>query len=68
MDSKTAMIKSDFIKPNLRCDDQKYEFIIILDRSSSMDGDKIVLAKQALHVRIKIRQFLLQSVDKYFKN
>ncbi|XP_021966511.1 von Willebrand factor A domain-containing protein 5A [Folsomia candida] len=55
MDSKTAMIKSDFIKPNLRCDDQKYEFIIILDRSSSMDGDKIVLAKQALH-------FALQSL------
>jgi len=44
------IVKNEFLRPTLKLDDQKYEFIFLLDISGSMNGSKILLAKQALNV------------------
>ncbi|CAG7837496.1 unnamed protein product [Allacma fusca] len=43
-----AIERRNFLAPSLKFDDQKFEFIFVLDRSGSMKGDKIVLASRAL--------------------
>jgi len=40
--------KNPFLLPTLKLDDQKYEFIFLMDVSGSMNGTPLELAKQAL--------------------
>ena len=44
------IVKNEFLRPTLKLDDQKFEFIFLLDHSGSMSGDKMELAKRALKV------------------
>lgn len=44
------IIKNSFLLPALKLDDQKFEFIFLLDNSGSMAGAPIELAKKALNV------------------
>ncbi|CAG7837495.1 unnamed protein product [Allacma fusca] len=43
-----AIERRNFLAPSLKFDDQKFEFVFVLDRSGSMQGDKIMLASRAL--------------------
>ncbi|CAG7731584.1 unnamed protein product [Allacma fusca] len=40
--------RRNFLAPSLKYDDQKFEFIFVLDRSGSMSGFKMTLANRAL--------------------
>ncbi|OXA51147.1 von Willebrand factor A domain-containing protein 5A [Folsomia candida] len=40
-------VKNKYLLPSAKLDDQKYEFVFVLDRSGSMGGTSIELARQA---------------------
>jgi len=45
------IVKNEFLRPTLKLDDQKFEFIFLLDISGSMSyGGKLMSAKRALTV------------------
>jgi len=45
---KSLVEIKNFLAPSSKYDDQKFEFIFVLDRSGSMEGNKILLARRAL--------------------
>jgi uncharacterized protein with von Willebrand factor type A (vWA) domain len=47
------IVKNNFLRPTAKLDDQKFEFIFLLDISSSMCGQPIELAKKAVMVKIR---------------
>jgi len=48
------IVKNNFLMPALKLDDQKFEFIFLLDNSGSMSGSPMELAKKALIVCTKL--------------
>jgi len=57
------IVKNEFLRPTLKLDDQKYEFIFLMDVSGSMAGSKMDLAKRALNVKKEL-YFLCHSLIK----
>lgn len=50
LDMKSLVEIKNFLAPSSKFDDQKFEFIFVLDRSGSMGGNNILLARRALAV------------------
>jgi uncharacterized protein with von Willebrand factor type A (vWA) domain len=66
MEGHHHIVKNNFLMPALKLDDQKFEFIFLLDNSGSMNGMPIELAKKALNVRQKFSKSL--SIYELFRN
>jgi len=49
---KMDIVKNEFLRPTLKLDDQKFEFIFVLDISWSMSSGKLGSAKRALNVSL----------------
>jgi hypothetical protein len=60
-----AIVKNTFLMPALKLDDQKFEFVFLLDNSTSMRGRRtdLELAKTALNVRKNSRNHFLFMND-----
>jgi hypothetical protein len=62
-----AIVKNTFLMPALKLDDQKFEFVFLLDNSTSMRGRRTELAKTALNVRTNSRNHFVLFMNDFEK-